>query len=84
MDDTKFTYAMRDICVPPCNYLRGHSVRCGEYTVTCENCQTQQRLNNYVILAVHKDIVCEMEMEKLMDEFVDATPQRRNMFSPPP
>ena len=48
------------------------------------NCQTQQRLNHCAILAVHKDIVREMEMEKLMDEFVDATPQRRNMFGPPP
>ena len=45
--------------------------------------QTQQRLNHCAILSAHRDIVRTMELGDLIEEFVDKTIQRKNIFGPP-
>ena len=77
---------LHKLCVPPCNYLRGRKV----IQYVTENTQLPTQLSDSTeieslrILTIHKNIVLEIEMEKLMDEFVDATSQRRKMFGPSP
>ena len=44
--------------------------------------QTQQRLNHFAVLSAHKDVVRTLELDAIMDEFVNKTVQRQNMFGP--
>ena len=46
------------------------------------NSQIQQRLNHCAILLAHRDVTCEMELDGIIDDFVERTSQRMNMFGP--
>ena len=46
------------------------------------NSQTQQRKNHCAVLSAHKDIVRTLEVDTIMDEFVDKTVKRKNILGP--
>ena len=44
------------------------------------NNQTYKHLNHCAILLAHWDVPCEVELDGIIDEFVDRTSQRMNML----
>ena len=80
---------MQSLCVtyvcPPmstCEAERSFSML-REIHTYLRSSQTQQRLNNCAILSAHRDIVSTMEFGALIEEFVDKTIQRKDIFGLP-
>ena len=47
------------------------------------NSQTQQRLNHFSVLAAHRDVARMLDMCPIINEFIDSTTQRVNIFGHP-
>ena len=73
------------VCLPvtTCEAERSFSMLRRIHTFM-RNSQSQERLNHCSILAIHRELTHSMEIDPLIEEFIDSTAQRRNKFGPNP
>ena len=71
------------VCLPvtTCETERSFSMLRRLHTFM-RNSQSQERLNHCSILAIHRELTHSMDIDQLIEEFIDSTAQRRNKFGP--